>query len=206
MKARPVYDGSDGDLTKSYYAELLKHGARGAVALNLFRAHKASMRAKIYRGRYRGMAYEKKEYSLGLLIDALKQHGPDLNVTFGWKPDPNTPIGSSDASWILYIDLPTGQVSFHSPSRGFGPDYPGEWDGKPLSDVRILAYCDITMGIEPEDLKDLLKDERNKRTEYARRGKVNTWRRRIDALQAEISGYGKLEAQHIEHQAELFGA
>jgi hypothetical protein len=30
---------------------------------------------------------------------------------------------------ILYVDLPTGQVSFHTGTRGEGPDYAGEWDG-----------------------------------------------------------------------------
>jgi hypothetical protein len=29
----------------------------------------------------------------------------------------------------VYIDLPTGQVSFHNGARYDGPDYPGEWDG-----------------------------------------------------------------------------
>ena len=32
--------------------------------------------------------------------------------------------------WVLYIDLPGGQVSYHAATRHPGPDYPGEWDGQ----------------------------------------------------------------------------
>lgn len=31
----------------------------------------------------------------------------------------------------IYVDLPTGQVSFHNGARYDGPDYPGAWDGMP---------------------------------------------------------------------------
>lgn len=45
-----IYDGSDGDATKALYERLAKLGAIGEIALNLFRAHKNSARAKVYRG------------------------------------------------------------------------------------------------------------------------------------------------------------
>jgi hypothetical protein len=48
---------------------------------------------------------------------------------------------------ILYIDLPTGQVSFHCPERGDGPDYAGSWDGVPeASRDRIVAAIDQLVG------------------------------------------------------------
>ena len=44
---------------------------------------------------------------------------------------------------IVAVDIPTGQVSFHSLDRFDGPDYPGSWDGvKDVSAARILLWCD----------------------------------------------------------------
>src|SRR5207253_3086437 len=112
------------------YAELEKRGPAGLVAVNLFRAQKCSTRAKVYRGRsYRDMAYDRKSWSMGNLVEILKLHGAALAIAFGWRADPLTPFGDAP-SWVLYIDLPQGQVSFHSPSRGEGPEYICAWDGQ----------------------------------------------------------------------------
>lgn len=65
MKALEVFNGSEGAITRAYYAALEQRGAAGIVAVNLFRAQKCSTRAKKYRGgirgvgSYRGMAYDK---------------------------------------------------------------------------------------------------------------------------------------------------
>lgn len=148
MKAIEVYSGSDGALTTRFYQELGKHGASGLLAINLFRAHKCSARAKVYRGSpgrgqrsYRAMAYERKDWSIRQLVDVLMRHGEALGITWGWKHDP----AQEFHCWILYLDLPAGQASYHVASRGHGPAYAGEWDGKHLSCERILAFCDSIM-------------------------------------------------------------
>jgi hypothetical protein len=155
MKAIDVFLGSDGDVTKAYYAELQRAGAIGIVAVNLFRAQKCSARAKVYRGgvrgrgSFRGMAYDRKAWSMENLCSALLQH-PEAGVTFGWKKDPQTPL-HGEASWVMYVDLPQGQVSFHSPVRYAGPDYPREFDGARQSAERILEFCDaVTARIQEE--------------------------------------------------------
>jgi hypothetical protein len=146
MIAREVYDGSDGELTKRYYVHLTERGVIGFVAMNLFRASKCSTRAKLYRGGgYKGEAYERKNWSMGNLAHALTLNSESLGITFGWKEDP----GQEYHKWVLYVDLPTGQVSFHAATRGEGPDYAGEWDGQHLSAERILAFCDTVMALEP---------------------------------------------------------
>lgn len=147
-RAREVYDGSNGDVTKAYYAELAERGALGEIAVNLFRAHKCSSRAKKYRGSYKGMAYDRKNWSLAQLCMELRlyggrKRGGDPNIEYGWKEDPGTP----GYEWVLYVDLPQGQVSFHASARGEGPDYTGKWCGDHLSADRILAFCDNVMGI-----------------------------------------------------------
>lgn len=151
MKAIDVYRGSDGEATKAYYRLLLEHGAMGMVAVNLFRAQKCSARAKVYRGgvagrgSYRGMAYDRKQWSMEQLCDALRMDGDALGIHHGWKQDAGTLFGD-EQSWVLYVDLPQGQVSFHSPTRGSGPDYPGEFDGqRGMSELRILQFCDAVM-------------------------------------------------------------
>jgi hypothetical protein len=49
-----VYEGSNGDATRVLYARLEALGPIGAIAVNVFRAHKSSARAKVYRGGERG--------------------------------------------------------------------------------------------------------------------------------------------------------
>lgn len=147
MKAIEVYQGSDGELTKRYYAELEQRGAAGVVAMNLFRVQKCSARAKVYRGgicgrgSFRSMAYDRKGWSLEQLCQILAKHGEALGIRYGWKRDPATLLMGAPA-WVLYVDLPQGQVSFHAPSRGEGPDYPGEWDRSKASEERILEFCE----------------------------------------------------------------
>jgi hypothetical protein len=145
-----VFAGSDGDKTKALYARLDSYGPIGIIGTNLFRAQKNSTRAKAYRGgnrqgSFRGQAYERKEWAIGNLCAVLKEHAEALGIRWGWKLDPKADY----IPWVLYVDLPLkndrgesiGQVSFHTPSRGAGPDYPGEWDGIPdQSTTRIVRF------------------------------------------------------------------
>lgn len=144
--ARLVFEGSNGDATKAYYALLAAKGPIGHVAMNLFRAQKCSTRAKLYRGRsYKDEAYGRKAWSLGLLIDCLVEHGQTIGVTFGWGTDAGA---FEDHKHVLYVDLPQGQVSFHGTARGKGADYTKPWDGqRGMSPVRILAFCDQVLGL-----------------------------------------------------------
>lgn len=133
-----IYVGSDGVATKVLYEHLRELGPIGEVAINLFRAQKASERAKVYRGGgYREAAYDKKDWSVDNLCNHLTDHASALALIWGWSRDEAT-IGFEH---VLYIDLPTGQVSFHAPRRHSGPDYPGEWDGKRgQSPARIVKW------------------------------------------------------------------
>ena len=131
-----VYDGSDAERTKALYRELEELGPVGTIAVNLFRAQKASSRAKLYRGRgFKGAAYDKKQWSMSNLCDALHAHAG--SIRWGWGIDHLQVLHRN----VLYIDLPTGQVSFHSEWRSRGPDYPGEWDGcRDASADRIVRW------------------------------------------------------------------
>ena len=145
--AREVFDQSDGDVTRAYYQEL-NRGPVGAIAMNLFRAQKTSTRAKRYRGRrFKSAAYDVKSYSMSQLSAVLTASAGELGIQWGWKRDPKTVFGE-ESSWVLYVNIPHGQVSFHSPCRGIGPEYPGSWDGSHKSEERILAYCDAVMGVQ----------------------------------------------------------
>ena len=134
--AQEVFDGSDGHLTVAYYRRLCAKGPLGVVAMNLFRAQKTSNRAKKYHGRqYRSASYDVKNYSLGELCGAIATL---TEFKWGWKKDPDTP----GFEWVLYVELPTGQISFHSGVRGSGQEYAGQWDGQHESQNRILQWCD----------------------------------------------------------------
>ena len=55
----------------------------------------------------------------------------------------------AEPEWpILYIDLPTGQVSWHIPKKemiGDWPIYQGQWDGHDLGTKRnrLKAYMEV---------------------------------------------------------------
>lgn len=127
-----TYAGSNGDATKALYAELEQLGPLGHVATNLFRACKASERAKVYRGgqrgrgSFKGMAYDRKQWAMDNLAGALDAQAAPLGLTWGWGLDVKQEFHRD----VLYVDLPTGQVSFHTAGRGRGPDYPRAWDGQ----------------------------------------------------------------------------
>jgi hypothetical protein len=151
MKAIEVFATSDGAVTRNYYSTLSAIGPVGIIAMNLIRAQKCSSRAKKYRGgirgvgSYRSMAYDRKGWSLKLLASALVAHGSNLGITFGWAVDDNQTFNRH----VFYVDLPQGQVSFHSPERYEGPDYQGQWDGERKSEVRILAFSDSVRQLAP---------------------------------------------------------
>ena len=115
------------------------------IALNLFRAQKASERAKDYSRRFKGPAYEKKVWSISLLLISLCQTAHTTGIVYGWKLDPNPP---PFFPWVLYIDLPTGQASFHAAARTMGPDYLGGWDNGDTSANRIVRFVEQVLGEE----------------------------------------------------------
>ena len=150
-RAAEVFGQQNGEVTKAYYAELAALGPLGEIAVCLFRAHKRSTAAKSYRGgRFRGAAYDVKQWSIGELCRRLQSGADCFGIRWGWKSDPGVLL-RGDASWVLYVDLPQGQCSFHSPARGEGPAYAGEWDGnRGGSEAAILAFCDSVAGVVSE--------------------------------------------------------
>lgn len=123
-----VYRGSDAARTVALYDRLKAIGPIGLVAVNLMRACKASERAKLYKGRYTGAAYDKKQWSMDQLCTQLGHDAEMLGIVWGWGIDPAQPKHKH----VLYVDLPDGlgQVSFHTEQRGTGPDYLKPWDGQ----------------------------------------------------------------------------
>lgn len=147
-----VYGGSDGTATSELFRKLERLGRAGVLAVNLFRAHKNSSRAKVYRGRgYKDAAYDRKQWAMGNLVAALEQQDPPIE--WGWGHDESQP----HHKWVLYVDTPRGQVSFHTAQRGAGPDYPKQWDG--VRDAGAQRICSwivdlLDMGVEYGEKKN----------------------------------------------------
>jgi hypothetical protein len=81
LKARKVYDGSNGGRTRSFCCALGKIGQLGMIAAELFRVQKASARAKVYSGgitgrygnvSYQTLAYKRKGRCLSVLCKLLQ--------------------------------------------------------------------------------------------------------------------------------------
>lgn len=127
-RVRLVWEGRDGNATRELYVELAMCGPLGGLTVDLFRAVKNSTMAKGYRGgRATRAAYETKGWALGNIEKFLSKNAGAHSIRWGWKEDPK----QARHNWVLYVDVPTGQVSFHNGYRGDGPDYPGEWDAAP---------------------------------------------------------------------------
>lgn len=156
MRACDVYTQMDGSVTTRYYKQIETRGPAGVLAMNLFRAQKCSARAKVYKQKkYTQAAYERKQWSVGELCGVLRRHGDALGIRYGWKEDPKTLLWG-EISWVIYVELPTGQISFHCPRRGNGPDYERNWDQTRASMERILAFCDMVFDREfPTTLEGL---------------------------------------------------
>lgn len=151
-----TYEGSNGDATMALYRELQGHGAAGHIAVNVFRAMKASERAKVYRGgergadgrtgrSYRDMASDRKRWAIDNLVKTLLERAEDLGIGWGWAR--NRYLPTLGCEWVLHIDLPTGQVSIDCGDRGAGPDFEPGWDdviraGPP----RIARWCEQVLG------------------------------------------------------------
>lgn len=144
MTARDAFEGIDSADTRGFLRRLEKQGNAGMIAAQLFRAQKSSTRAKMYRGSSRDKSYTRKWEAMQKLCQLLE--ATLYRQDWGWKVDPLQDY----ARWVLYVELPQGQVSFHSTDRAAGPDYPGEWDQEYKSEVRILAYCDSLLDCEGE--------------------------------------------------------
>lgn len=136
MEARYVFNQNDGDVTKTYYAKMNAIGIEGELAVALFRAQKRSVAAKRYKGRkFTRSAYDVKNWSLGEVCRILSK---DIGMIWGWKYDSK----AVNFEWVLYVELPQGQCSFHSPDRLTGPDFTGSWRPARPSHEVIADYCD----------------------------------------------------------------
>ena len=93
------------------------------------------------------LAPDVKNWSLGEVCRILGCMAAfESAPSWGWKHDPST----GGFHWVLYVDLPTGQCSFHSPERLSGPDYKGGWIAGDGSAAAICRFCDSVW--EPEYL------------------------------------------------------
>lgn len=163
VRVAEAYNGSNGDVTLALFADLQAlPRPGGAIAVNLFRAHKGSARAKKYRGGVRGrgsykkMAYGKKGWAMDNLCKILATDAESCGIArWGWARDEKREYHAD----VLYIDLPTGQVSFHTEGRGEGPNYPGQWDGvKNAGAGRIIRW--IAMLLAPPTPAEAAEDAR----------------------------------------------
>lgn len=134
MRVWDVYTGNDRTATRRLLSDLDLRGEQGKLAAALFRAQKASARAKEYRGDSVDYSYGRKAEQLTVICDLLSSTANGL--IWGWGQDK-----SGNLTDVLYIDLPCGQVSFHSESRLVGPDYLKPWDSGQNSAENVMEFA-----------------------------------------------------------------
>lgn len=145
-----IYNGSDAQATIGLYAELEALGQAGSIAVNLLRAAKKSGAAKRYRGsRYKRASYGGKGWALEQAVTFLSERPLEPPIAWGWGIDTKLKQGGDPHYYVLYVDLPTGQVSFHTDVLLGGPTYAGQWDGaRGASPERICRWAAMLLGDE----------------------------------------------------------
>lgn len=145
--ANAVMDRRDSEQTMDFVTALSMRGSEGALAVSLFQDQYASMKAKTYRRRsHTSSTYDRKNVALDRLghwCGIILEDGQ-----WGWKRDKNMP----SFPWVLYVEIPTGQASFHTKERRTGPRYRKEWDGERTSRERICRWCDQVMNLPPSNM------------------------------------------------------
>jgi hypothetical protein len=194
-----VFRGSNGGKTRSYLSSLEKLGQSGRIASALFRVLKSSARAKKYRSGTRTVSFSELEH--GRESESLKElckllQADSSRIAWGWQQDPNQDF----AKWVLYVDLPHGQVRFHSTDRIDGPEYSGAWDGSLKREDHILDFCDSVLG-NTERAKARKEQEKGDRMRQLEEAEQRP-RRRIEEREQEQNWQDERRALHARIQAE----
>ena len=132
-----VFYQHNGDVTRAYYQHLTDtHGARGRLAVALFRALKRSKDPQGigYRrvSRRKTESYDKAEAFNWAVQEIIRGLSLSITLDYAW--------GWRDG--FLFVDLPTGQVSFICEDRGFAPLYEKQTELCVSTDIRIIQFCD----------------------------------------------------------------
>ena len=77
MTSNQVFEGAVAADTRAFLKRLEQLGAEGRLAAELFRCLKASTRAKMYRGEYRDIAYDRKSASHATVVRRAPDHTPE---------------------------------------------------------------------------------------------------------------------------------
>lgn len=141
-KTEDVFKQRDGEATVTLCIELSKRGLLGAAAVCLYQAQYSSARAKTYRRRSKGYSYERKNIALMRMPRWLERS----SIEYGWGFDAT----SKNYENVLYVELATGQCSFHSSERGDGPEFKGRWNPEVDSMTSVFRFCDQVLSLEME--------------------------------------------------------
>ncbi len=138
-KTEDVFNKRDGNATVALCVELSKRGLLSAAAVCLYQAQYSSARAKTYRRRSKGYSYERKNTALMRMPRWLSR----ADIHYGWGYDAT----SKNYEHVLYVELATGQCSFHSSERGDGPEFKGSWNLEVDSMTSVFRFCDQVLSL-----------------------------------------------------------
>lgn len=138
-KTEDVFKKRDGNATVALCVELSKRGLLGAAAVCLYQAQYSSARAKTYRRSSRSNSYERKNIALMRMPRWLSR----ADIAYGWGYDAT----SINFEHVLYVELATGQCSFHSSERGDGPEFRGRWNPEVDSMTSVFRFCDQVLSL-----------------------------------------------------------
>lgn len=144
-----IYQGSDGEATRALYRALEQFGPVGGIAVNAPAnvrnapsciAAAAATKPRPMIARTGASATSRRALHSAPAAEVAS------GVVWGWAIDDALRAKGDPHHHILYIELSTGQVSFHTGSRGPGADYAGQWDGaRGVAAERICRWVAVVM-------------------------------------------------------------
>ena len=139
-----AFSTSNAPLSRRLCNDLDSMGPMGQLASLLFKAEKARKQANSYSGeapvsrrQYRDYSQDRLREMLIKTVCLLDAHAKAMGVDWGWRIDDK----SDSPTWLLCIELPTGQVTYRLSGRCMGPEYELGSEGDSRNSDRITRLC-----------------------------------------------------------------
>ena len=140
-----AFYGYDAMAIQDVKARLKAGGLKGELADLLFEAERTDLNAGVCRttpacswtSRHR-RKWDRWIRALKALVSFLDRSASQLGIHWGWQEHEN----QTGPFWVVFIDLPTGQVFYSAPERLTDHQYEGSMEWSESNEIPIFEFCE----------------------------------------------------------------